>query len=276
MKVTEKAAKQVLVKSNLPASDYVANPYLGCTHGCRYCYASFMKRFTGNDEDWGTFINVKSYDNNKLPKKLNGKTVLLSSVTDPYNPYEMKFRKSREVLELLSGTDADVEILSKSDLMVKDIDLLKKMPRLKVGISLSTLDDGFRRCMEPCAPSVERRLNALRLLHAEGISTYLFISPIFPYITDIPQLTETVSGTVDKICFENLNLRGAAKEEILKYIGEKYPQYSASYDEIYNKGNISYWKQLETDIDRLSEKYDIPFVNFFYHSRIKKGNKNNA
>ncbi|MBD5144891.1 MAG: radical SAM protein [Ruminococcus sp.] len=276
MKVTEKAAKQVLVKSNLPASDYVANPYSGCTHGCRYCYASFMKRFTGNNEDWGAFINVKSYDNNKLPKKLNGKTVLLSSVTDPYNPYEMKFRKSREILELLSGTDADVEILSKSDLMVKDIDLLKKMPRLKVGISLSTLDDGFRRYMEPCAPSVKRRLNALRLLHAEGISTYLFISPIFPYITDIPQLAEAVSGTVDKICFENLNLRGAAKKEILKYIGEKYPQYSASYDEIYNKGNISYWKQLEADIDRLSEKYDIPFVNFFYHSGIKKGSKNNA
>ncbi len=275
MNLSHTKAKQILVKSNLPASDYVANPYSGCTHNCRYCYASFMKRFTGHDDDWGTFIDVKEYESVKFPKNLKGKTVLLSSVTDPYNPYEMKYRKSREILELLSHTEADVEILSKSDLMVRDIELLKKIPHLKVGISLSTLDDDFRKDMEPGAPSVRRRLKALEILHNAHISTYLFISPIFPYITDIRAIIEAVDGTVDRICFENLNLRGASKAEILKYISEKYPQHLDSYKAIYQSGDISYWEQLEAEIDLLSKAYDIPFINFFYHAKIRKGGQKN-
>lgn len=273
MKISEVKAKSVLVKSNLPASDYVANPYVGCTHNCRYCYACFMKRFTGHDEEWGAFLDVKEYDTHRLPRSLSGKTVLLSSVTDPYNPYELKYRKSYEILKLLSGTDAHVEILSKSDLMLRDIDLLKKIPGLSVGISLNTLDDGFRRDIEPGAPSVERRLKALKTLHDAGIATYLFVSPIFPYITDIRAITGKAAESVDRICFENLNLRGKAKQEIFGYIGEKYPQYLEGFKAIYNNGDGSYWKQLEAEINELSEEYNIPFANYFYHDEIRKGGK---
>ncbi len=275
MKISTVKAKSILVKSNLPASDYVANPYAGCVHNCRYCYASFMKRFTGHGEDWGTFLDVKDYDSDNIPRLLKGKTVLLSSVTDPYNPYEMKYRKSREVLERLSDTEAHVEILSKSDLMVKDIDLLKRIPDLSVGISLNTLDDDFRRDMEPGAPSVQRRLKALEALHAEGITTYLFISPIFPYITDIRAIMEAANDSVDKICFENLNLRGSAKGEIIGYIAEKYPQYLDGYKLIYNKGDLFYWEQIKADVEAMSEQYSIPLVNYFYHAKIKKGGKKN-
>lgn len=275
MKLNEVTAKQILVKSNLPASDYVANPYVGCTHNCRYCYASFMKRFTGHTEEWGTFLDVKSYERTTLPRNLTGKTVLLSSVTDPYNPYERTYHKSRELLEMLSRTDANVEILSKSDLMLHDIELLKKMPRLTVGISLCTLDDEFRRLIEPGAPSVERRLHALSELHKSGIATYLFISPIFPRITEISAICEAVRGSVDKICFENLNLRGGSKQDVLALIDRYYPQYSEDYTAIYRKGDISYWKDVEKEIEKLSEAYDIPFVNFFYHDKIKKGGHSN-
>lgn len=271
MKVSTVKAKSILVKSNLPASDYVANPYVGCTHQCRYCYACFMKRFTGHDEGWGTFLDVKEYESDKLPKCLSGKTVLLSSVTDPYNPYEMKLHKSRSVLERLRGTGAHVEILSKSDLMVRDLDLLRQMPDLSVGISLNTLDDGIRKDIEPGAPSVQRRLAALETLHDAGIRTYLFISPIFPYITDIRTLIEAVDGHVDQICFENLNLRGAAKAEILGYITEKYPQHLDGYKAIYRKGDMTYWEQLEAEIEALAENTSVPFVNYFYHAKIRKG-----
>lgn len=275
MKLSNVNAKSVLVKSNLPASDYVANPYGGCIHRCRYCYASFMKRFTGHDEDWGDFLDVKEYGSCKLPRDLKGKTVLLSSVTDPYNPYEAKYHKSHDILELLSHTEANTEILSKSDLMLKDMDLLKKIPHLSVGISLNTLDDNFRRDMEPGAPSVQRRLKALEALHSEGITTYLFISPIFPHITDICALVEAASDRVDKICFENLNIRGTAKKDILDYIAEKYPQHLDGYKAIYSKGDISYWQELEAEIEKLSGEYDIPFVNYFYHAKIRKGGKKN-
>ncbi|MBP5202890.1 radical SAM protein [bacterium] len=272
MKISEVKSKSILVKSNLPASDYVANPYTGCTHRCLYCYASFMKRFTGHDDEWGTFIDIKNYESEKLPKNLSGKVILLSSVTDPYNPYEVKYHKSRDVLEKLVSTDADVEILSKSDLMVNDIDLLKRFRHLKVGISLCTLDDVFRYDMEPGAPSVERRLAALKKLHDAGISTYLMMSPIFPYITDVSALAEAVRGSVDQICFENLNLRGGAKAVILNYVKEKYPQYYADYVCIYNKNDITYWIETEEKIEKLSKDFDVPFVNYFYHAKIRKNN----
>ena len=129
--------------------------------------------------------------------------------------------------------------------------------------------------MEPGAPSVQRRLDALRKLHDEGINTYLFISPIFPYITNIRQLIEEVHKYVDKICFENLNLRGTAKSEIIKYISDKYPQYLDKYKEIYERKNITYWTKLEKEIDTISNNYEIPFVNYFYHDKIKKGAKKN-
>lgn len=271
MNISKVKAKSILVKSNLPASDYVANPYAGCTHNCQYCYACFMKRFTGHDEEWGSYLDVKEYDSNKLPPSLTGKTVLLSSVTDPYNPYEMRYHKSRTILELLSHTDACVEILSKSDLMIRDLDLLKKIPHLSVGISLNTLDDSFRRDMEPGAPSIQRRIKALETLHEAGITTYLFISPIFPYITNIGNITATVAPHVDRICFENLNLRGASKAKIIDYITRNYPQYLDGYEEIYLKGNMLYWEQLESEIETLSQRYSFPFVNYFYHEKIKKG-----
>lgn len=274
MQINTITAKSILVKSGLPASDYVANPYTGCTHRCRYCYASFMKRFCGHTEPWGAFIDVKSYESIKLPKNLVGKTVLLSSVTDPYNPFEKKFRKSREILGLLKDSGANVEILSKSDLMLEDMELLKSIPGIRVGISLNTLDDNFRRDMEPCAASIGRRVNTLKTLHENGITTYLFISPIFPEITDIREIVERCAGFVGEICFENLNLRGAAKEEILAYIAEKFPQHIPIYEQIYLKGKNDYWQDTEREIEELSKEYSVKFTNYFYHSSIKKGAKN--
>ena len=183
----------------------------------------------------------------------------------------MKFHKSRDILELLVRSDAHVEILSKSDLMVNDIDLLKEFRDLSVGISLNTLDDDFRKDMEPGAPSVKRRLKALEKLHSAGIPTYLFISPIFPYLTDIRAILKATAGNIDKVCFENLNLRGSAKKEILGYIAERYPQYLDGYKAIYTKKDTAYWTKLEAELQTMSAGYGIPFVNYFYHDKIKKG-----
>lgn len=104
MKIIEKevSVKDLITKSNLPASDYVINPYVGCPHGCRYCYACFMKRFTKHNEKWGSFIDIKRCDKAISKKKLQCKSVFLSSVTDCYNPYEEKYGSTRKILEQLS------------------------------------------------------------------------------------------------------------------------------------------------------------------------------
>lgn len=274
MKIQFVPTKNLIVKSNLPASDYVINPFTGCSHRCRYCYASFMKRFTGHTEEWGTFVDIKECPNIKIPRNLKDKTILISSVTDPYQAVEKKFGMTRKILSQLKDTTGNIEILTKSHLVTRDIDLFLHFSKIRIGISMNTLDDNFRRDIEPGASSVKQRLDTLKVLSTHGISTYLFISPIFPEITDIRALITEVRPYVEEICFENLNLRGSQLHWILSYIKEKYPAFLPLYHEIYYEHNNTYWENLSREITNLQQYYPIKFTNYFYHKELqKKGNK---
>ena len=115
--IREVETKNIMTKSSLPVGGYSVNPYVGCTHACKYCYASFMKRFTGHTEEWGTFLDVKHWPKIKNPKKYAGQRVVIGSVTDGYNPQEEQFGNTRKLLEQLIGSDADILICTKSDLV---------------------------------------------------------------------------------------------------------------------------------------------------------------
>ncbi len=90
--ILEVETKNIMTKSSLPVGGYSVNPYVGCTHACKYCYASFMKRFTGHTEEWGTFLDVKHWPEIKNPKKYAGQRLVIGSVTDGYNTQEEKFK----------------------------------------------------------------------------------------------------------------------------------------------------------------------------------------
>ena len=145
MKIQEIQVKSVMTKSNLPVSDYSVNPYVGCTHACQYCYASFMKRFTNHPEPWGEFIDVKTWPEIKHPEKYAGKEAFLCSVTDPYQPIEAKYKRTRALLEQLQGSGVSISIATKSDLVLRDLDLLRTFPNARVSFSINTLDESFRR-----------------------------------------------------------------------------------------------------------------------------------
>ncbi|MCK9169476.1 MAG: radical SAM protein [Treponema sp.] len=259
--------KDLLTKSNLPATDYVINPYVGCPHACKYCYASFMKRFTGHMEDWGAFIDIKRCSRKIDINKLAGKTVFLSSVTDCYNRYEEKYRCTRTILEQLVHSDAYVSISTKSDLILRDIDLLKKFRHLTAAMSVNTLDETFRSDMDNASP-VEDRLRALKILHENGIPTVLFMSPIFPYITDCRKILEYSHGFIDEYWFENLNLRGSYKPVILEYVRSHYPQYAELYRRIYGEGDDFYWNALAQKLSQYCRTHGIKYKNYFHHSAL--------
>lgn len=267
MTIKEIEVKDIATKSNLPVSDYVINPYVGCPHGCKYCYASFMKRFTGHKEEWGTFIDIKRCSKKLSEKKLEHKRIFLSSVTDCYNPYEKEYQLTRNILEQLANIDCYLSISTKSSLILRDIDLLKKMEHLEVAISINTLEENFRADMDS-ASSIEERLETLKTLHENGISTILFMSPIFPYITDFKKIIEVSKEYVDKYWFENLNLRGSYKLTILNYIKKNYPEYLSDYQEIYQRGNKKYWEDLSEQIEKYCKKEKISYTNFFYHEKL--------
>ncbi len=287
--VREIEVKSVITKSNLPVCEYSINPYMGCTHGCQYCYASFMKRFTGHTEPWGSFLDVKIWPEIKNPKKYAGKELFIGSVTDPYLPQEEQYRRTRALLEQLKGSGAKISIATKSDLVLRDSDLIQAFPEARVSWSINTLDKNFKNDMDN-AVSIERRLAAMETFHRAGVRTTCFVSPIFPGITDVKAIIDRAKGQCNLIWLENLNLRGSYKTVIMGYIQEKHPELLSLYREIYQKGNRSDWELLDAELkayaaaigldyvtndDSMARPFDAPpvIVNYFYHEQIKKSSK---
>lgn len=231
--ISEKQVQSVMTKSSLPVGGYSVNPYVGCTHACKYCYASFMKRFTGHTEPWGTFLDVKNWEPIKDPHKFDGQRIVIGSVTDGYNPQEEHYRRTRRLLEELQGAQAEILVTTKSDLVLRDLDVLSTFPKVTVSWSINTLDEQFKNDMDE-AVSIERRLAAMKQVYDKGIRTVCFISPIFPGITDVWSIMERVREQCDLIWLENLNLRGQFKTVIMRYIAEKYPHLMPLYDEIWS------------------------------------------
>lgn len=272
MQINEINVNDYLTKSNLPSSDYVINPYIGCPHGCKYCYASFMKRFTGHKENWGEFVDVKKCNRKINLKKISGKNVFLSSVTDCYNECEEKYFITRNILEQLVHSDCNISISTKSKLILRDIDLLKQIKDVTVSLSVNTLNEKFKNDMDN-ASSIKDRLVTLKKLHENGIYTVLFMSPIFPYITEWKEIIEISKEYVDEYWFENLNLRGSYKKEILDYIKENYNELYSKYLDIYVTKNSNYWTRLADEINNYCEKNKIKYVNYFYHKKLVEKKK---
>lgn len=287
--IIETETKNIVTKSDLPISAYSVNPYVGCTHACKYCYASFMKRFTNHAEDWGDFLDVKTWGEIKNPQKYAGKELFFGSVTDPYNPQEEKYMRTRKLLTQLQGSGVKLTIQTKSDLVLRDIDLIKTFPDARVGFSINTLDESFKKDMDR-AVSIERRLAAMKTLHDAGVRTTCFISPIFPGITDVTAIIDRVKNQCNLVWLENLNLRGSYKPVIINYIREKYPELLPLYREIYQFGSRLYWEAMDGNIRAYAEENNLEYVrdddsmekpfdalpvlvNFFYHEEIKKSAK---
>lgn len=295
MIVKEIQVKDIITKSNLPVCDYSVNPYTGCEHACKYCYACFMKRFTGHEETWGEFVDVKFWQPVKNANKYNGKELFIGSVTDPYQPIEEKYKRTRKLLEELQGSGAKLSIATKSDLILRDLDLIKTFPNARVSWSINTLDEKFKSEMDK-GVSIERRLAAMKTFHDAGIRTTCFISPIFPEITDVKAIVQRAKNDCNLIWLENLNLRGTFKPAVIDYIKTKYPELLPLYTDIYTKGNDTYWQILDEELQAFAKEqgleyktnddaFTYPFnappvmVNYFYHSKIKKSarkDKNNA
>ncbi len=289
MPLKEIQVKSVMTKSNLPVSDFSVNPYVGCTHACSYCYASFMKRFTNHPEAWGSFVDVKNWPQIKNPEKYAGKEAFFGSVTDCYQPCEEKYGRTRKLLEELKGSGIKLSIATKSDLVLRDLDLIKTFPNARVSFSINTLDEDFRSQMDR-AVSIERRLKAMKIFYDEGIQTTCFISPIFPGISDPIEIIQRAQDQCNLVWLENLNLRGDYKTKILSWVHENHPELDSLYYEIYTKGDRSYWAELDAKMRDFCQKEGFPYlrdddskrsdfgqkpvvVNYFFHEEVKKSAK---
>lgn len=201
--IRETQAKSILSVSKV--YDYVINPYVGCQHACFYCYARFMKRFTGHKEPWGEFVDVKvnapSLLRVEIARKKLGRT-WISGVCDPYQPLEARYELTRKCLGILARHDWPVIVQTRSPLVLRDVDVLKQGKYFEVGLSVTTADDGIRRLFELKAPAIGERVRALGRLHEAGIRTYAMIAPMLPGAEGLP---EVLAGKVDYLLVDRMN-----------------------------------------------------------------------
>jgi DNA repair photolyase len=269
MGVREVRVKGILQKSRLPDIDYVINPYTGCVHGCIYCYARFMKRFTDHPEPWGAFLDAKINAPELLERQLARRRsplkdcVFLSSVTDPYQMPEKKFELTRRILEILLEHDVPVSILTKSDLVLRDMDLLARFSDSSVGMSMGMVDDDWAQILEPRAAPPSRRLAALRTLREHGISTYAFVSPYIPGISDIQRIVESLSGTVDEFGVEAINTGAGTWQGTLDAIARRDPALAKTSARL--SSDEKYWRGVEAQAKTLAAQAGMEMTGFFHH-----------
>lgn len=241
MEVRKKEVKSILTKSPVH-SGYTANPYAGCAHNCLYCYAKYLPDWTGHEgERWGEYVDVKYWKplTEKQKKGLHGKSIFISSATDPYQDLEAEFGRTHALLEELRGTGAEILVVTKSCNVVWDTAILKDLGAT-VALSINTLDEEFRADMDR-GSTIEMRLAALKALHESGVYTVCFISPVFPGITDAPAIIKKVTGICDEVYLEHLVLQNPYKGSVLYYIRTKYPGLYPYYDRLFNKGELDEW-----------------------------------
>lgn len=262
-KVCIQQVKNPIIRSKLPSGGCSVNPYIGCPHACMYCYVPYMKHgpCTEQHRPWGTGLTVKQWSPipNAVARGYALEHITIGSSTDPYLPVEPHFRRTRAILEELIDSGATVSIITKSNLVLNDLDLLTRYTNAHVCVSINTLDEKFKDDMD-AAPSIAERIKTLQCCKDVGIVTSCFISPIFPGVTDVFEIIETVRNHCDSIWLDSLNLQQGNFGKITGYISSEYSHLFLLYKEIYQRGDTSYWIKLSEEVKEFARKQGMEYV----------------
>jgi len=257
MIVREVECKSLLNKSAL--ADYCINPYIGCQHACKYCYAeSYTRRFTKHTETWGDFVDVKINAPTVLAREMKRKIpgrVYISSLTDAYQPLERKYELTRKLLEILLKHQFPISIQTKSALVLRDLDLIRRFQEREVGFTITSLNDDVRKSFEPFSSSPEEKLVAIKELKDNGVRTYVFFGPVLPYISDqnMEQYFQQISAAgVDYVLVDKLNLKPGLWASLEKYLTNEFPQLEENWKDTL-LGKNDYYQNLKTQIGSIGK-----------------------
>lgn len=218
-------------------TEYTANLYKGCTHGCTYCYALSLVH---DERKWGSYVDAKVNAPQTLERELMGlkkDVVFLSSASDPYQPVEAKYGITRGCLEVLERHDFPVTILTRSPLVLRDLDIIKRLRWVKVGISVTTVPV---RKLEPGVPSLQRRIETLRKLGQAGVRTWVSFAPVIPglMMVDLDKVFEEFGRVgVSEVSFGVLRFSGyeASREMFEKSAGVGFAEALAGREDTVKK-----------------------------------------
>lgn len=272
MQVKEIQCKSAIGKCGFPGGGFAINPYIGCGHSCVYCYARFIKRFTGHKEEWGTFVDARTNIAAILKKQLKspryrGERIYIGTVTDPYQPIEEKYQLMRDILEVLLNYKNPVSILTKSNLVLRDMDLLKKFgKRIDVNFTVATLDEKWKKLTEPDSSTIKERLSAMAKLTKANITVLAMMGPYWPVFTDAEKLFKEFKRVgVKQIFTESFNTVGGNWTGVEKVLKEHYLKILPEMKEtLFDKKKFyAFYDKAQDRIKQLSKKYKIPATIYF-------------
>lgn len=258
-------AKSILTKSGI--SDYCVNCYVGCAHGCIYCYARFMKRFTGHDEPWGKFLDARINAPDLLAREVKRRTpgsVFVSSVCDAYQPAEMRFTLTRECLRILIDAGFTPNILTKSKLVTRDFDIMRGHTNCSVSCTLTTMDEQLRFRIEPGASPTRERIAALEKACSLGISAGAFLGPFMPGLSDTDEALDALVSAVaplplSKMYCDKLNPKPGVWNEIVPFLRRWDPGLIDRYRRLFfdQEDYRAYCEDLGRRICKIAEEHKI-------------------
>jgi len=259
--VKEVECKSLLNKSAL--ADYCINPYVGCQHACKYCYAeSYTRRFSNHAEAWGDFVDVKINAPAVLAREVKRKpkgTVYISSLTDAYQPLERKYELTRKLLDILLHHQFPISIQTKSALVLRDLDLILRFHERQVGFTITTLNDDVRKSFEPASSSAEEKLRAIKQLKENGVRTFVFFGPFLPYLSDqnLEQYFHQIADAgVDYILVDKLNLKPGLWVNLERFLQQDFPELYEKWKDIL-LGKNDYYEKLTAQIDSICKELKL-------------------
>ena len=265
MQIREISCKTALSHSSLPGLEYSLNPYRGCQHACVYCYVPNVLRI--KRDSWGNVVDVKTNIPIVLSKELKKKkpgVVGISTVTDPYQPLEKKFKITRYCLEQLVQYDFPVHLQTKSSLIERDSDLISKFSDAEVMMSIGTLNDDERKLFEPKSSSIPERLEVIKYYSSMGVKTSVFFGPIYPTITldNVAEIIDTfIDCKVSEIMIDKLNLQPGIWEAIEKRLTVNTDHYDAFLKN--NWKNFQIYNQIRNRVVQIGKKRNVKIVDAF-------------
>jgi len=265
MQVKQTLCKTALSPSSLPGLSYSLNPYRGCQHRCAYCYAPNVLRI--QRDAWDTKIEVKSNIPLVLAKELRTKKpgiVGISTVTDPYQPLEQKYKLTRSCLEYLLQYDFPAHIQTKSALVTRDIDLLSRFSDSQVMFSIGTLHEDERKLLESYSSSIQDRLMALKKCVDAGLKTSVFFGPVYPTITlrEIPQILDILKDSgASEIWIDRLNLKPGIWENIQKKLTQNQEIAGIFSKQVLE--NKDYYMNIREEIRKKGKERNLKIVDAF-------------
>lgn len=234
------------IKSNYLPYRYDLNIYRGCEHNCVYCFAQYSHKYLDSEEFFDDIYYKKDIvnilDKEMSSRNWKGKMINIGGVTDTYQPIEKDKKLMRDILKLMIKYENPINICTKSDLILRDMDLLKELSQktvVNIASSITCKDEKIRIKLEPNSPSTKKRFKVLETIKKETeATTGILMIPIFPYITDSVENIEYIfkkakSIDVDFILSGVLNLKGNTKEKVLKFMDEEFPLLKRKYESLY-------------------------------------------